>query len=233
MLSSSSGPLPPSTPPPELVDRGAAVAPVATPPKRPGQLPTLTELLASKKAKNPSPKVKERKASGPSVLAMAAGAVRDKERRVEEIGAKEVEWEKEKEREEQYKDHEAPFPDPYPPWDELDTNLNTNLYNATSTTKSLSSLAASDSDSGDDRERMNIDMDLTRSDGDGFNPPFVSTQAQGNGLAKEGSSGWMAYNSQFDVDGNVDAVSKFMEKDVSVGEDLDYDFDGWVREPSP
>lgn len=113
------------------------------------------------------------------------------------------------------------FPTTNSTWDALKEKLNTNLYEAASPAKSLSSLAASDSGSDDgDEDYMNIDMDLTH--GEGFNPPLASTQAQGKSL--------MGYNSQFDVDGTVDAVSKFMEKDVSVGGDLDYDY---MRELSP
>ena len=113
--------------------------------------------------------------------------------------------------------------------------LNTNLYEAASPAKSLSSLAASDSGSDNAEDRMNIDMDLTH--GDPFDPPLASTQAQGKGKgkgsAKDRSFGWMGYNSQFDVDGKVDEVSRFMEKDVSVGGDFDFDYDRWMREPSP
>lgn len=122
-------------------------------------------------------------------------------------------------------------------WDAINAKLNTNLYEAASPAKSLSSLAASDSESDDDENGINIDMDITQ--GDGFDPPLASTQAQGNGRGtrsvKNGSFGWTGYNSQFDVDGKVDAVSKFLEKDVSVGGDFDYDieYDGWIREPSP
>lgn len=78
--------------------------------------------------------------------------------------------------------------------------------------RSLSSLAASDSDSEPEDGQAN-----------GFDPPFTSTQVDG----KEKALGWMKYNSQFDVDGNVDLVSKFMEKDVDV------DFGGWLKDPSP
>ncbi|KAG5340447.1 hypothetical protein C0989_001590 [Termitomyces sp. Mn162] len=78
--------------------------------------------------------------------------------------------------------------------------------------RSLSSLAASDSDSESE------DGHASR-----FDPPFTSTQVDG----KDKTLGWLGYNSQFDVDGNVDLVSKFMEKDVDV------DFAGWLKDPSP
>ncbi|KAG6816732.1 hypothetical protein H0H87_003429 [Tephrocybe sp. NHM501043] len=82
------------------------------------------------------------------------------------------------------------------------------VYNLiASPARSLSSLAASDSDSESDN-------------GLDFAPPFTSTQVDG----KEKTLGWMGYNSQFDVDGKVDMVSKFMENDV--------DFAGWLRDPS-
>ncbi|RDB19226.1 hypothetical protein Hypma_013551 [Hypsizygus marmoreus] len=93
-------------------------------------------------------------------------------------------------------------------------------YDMGSPAKSLSSLAASDSDEEEDATN-GMDIDL-----EGFNPPFISTQAGAAGATKEGGGfGWMGYNSQFDVDGRVDLVSKFMEKDV--------DYDGWLRDPSP
>jgi hypothetical protein len=203
--------------------------PTTVAPKRPGQLPTLTELLASEKkakiAKTASPKGKERdlgETRPPPPVDVDTGDPGDEEqeqgnggeqhhgRQREDVGY-------------------VPFSTAHHTWDTITDKLNTNLYEAASPAKSLSSLAASDSDSEDDR--MNIDMDLTR--GGGFNPPLASTQASGHGPAKEGSLGWMGYNSQFDVDGKVDAVSKFMEKDVSVGGDFDIDYDGWMKDPSP
>lgn len=53
-----------------------------------------------------------------------------------------------------------------------------------------------------------------------FAPDFVSSQAP----LEQGSSGFlgMGYNSQFDVEGQVDRVSELLEKDV--------DFDGWLRD---
>lgn len=94
-------------------------------------------------------------------------------------------------------------------------------YDITSPAKSLSSLAASDSDE-DEEDHGGNGMSVHYSDG--FNPPFTSTQA-GDGLAKAGSGfAWTGYNSQFDVNGKVDMVSKFMEKDV--------DYDGWLKDPS-
>lgn len=75
-------------------------------------------------------------------------------------------------------------------------------------------------------------MNLMHDIDDGFDPPFASTQARGKdvssglGVPQGGSGfGWMGYSSQFDVNGKVDQVSKFMEKDV--------DYDGWLRDPTP
>ncbi|KAG6840860.1 hypothetical protein C0991_003663 [Blastosporella zonata] len=94
--------------------------------------------------------------------------------------------------------------------DDDDDRDRSSAYNLiASPARSLSSLAASDSDSESDT-------------GLGFAPPFTSTQVDG----REKALGWMGYNSQFDVDGKVDMVSKFMENDVDV------DFGGWLRDPS-
>ncbi|KAF5387167.1 hypothetical protein D9615_002096 [Tricholomella constricta] len=128
----------------------------------------------------------------------------------------------------------GPDPDPYQlSYDMgLDPGMGLDLdYDMSSPAKSLSSLAAeSDSDDNDDAMGVGMDLDLDV-DMEGFDPPFTSTQAGGAGVgaggeAKGGSGlgGWMGYNSQFDVDGKVDLVSKFIEKDI--------DFGGWLRDPS-
>ncbi|KAG6823893.1 hypothetical protein H0H92_008695 [Tricholoma furcatifolium] len=96
--------------------------------------------------------------------------------------------------------------------DENDRERSSAYKLVASPARSLSSLAASESESEADNEGQ----------GPGFNPPFTSTQVGG----KEKTLGWMGYNSQFDVDGKVDMVSKFMEKDADV------DFAGWLRDPS-
>ena len=112
---------------------------------------------------------------------------------------------------------------------------------APSPTKSLSSLAAdsdSESEYGENaglkgnekgKGKPGIDMDMIEE----FDPPFVSTQVTAHrpGKAGEGSGGGqfgglMGYSSQFDLDGRVDLVSKFMERDVNV------DYEGWLRDPS-
>jgi hypothetical protein len=211
-------------------DVAAAVAP-----KRPGQLPTLTELLASEKkakiAKTASPKGKQRKISDtrpPPPADLDVGDPQEEER----DGGHVREQQHSREKGEQWIDEgHVPFSTAHHTWDTINDKLNTNLYEAASPAKSLSSLAASDSDSDGDDDLMNIDMDLTR--GGGFNPPLASTQAPGTDLAKDGSLGWMGYNSQFDVDGKVDAVSRFMEQDVSVGDDFDLEYGGWMKDPSP
>ncbi|KAF8889808.1 hypothetical protein BD779DRAFT_303260 [Infundibulicybe gibba] len=69
-----------------------------------------------------------------------------------------------------------------------------------------------------------------------FEPMFTSTQQQRSqdpapsgkiaGISRTDSMGWLGYNSQFDVDGQVDEVTRFMEKDV--------DCDQWLNvDPSP
>ncbi|CAL1703128.1 unnamed protein product [Somion occarium] len=68
-----------------------------------------------------------------------------------------------------------------------------------------------------------------------FVPAFVSTQKFGGpvfgagiesqtqtGLVPPAAGGFMGFNSQFDVDGRIDQVSEFLERDV--------DFDGWLRD---
>ncbi|KAH7924074.1 hypothetical protein BV22DRAFT_1196198 [Leucogyrophana mollusca] len=60
-----------------------------------------------------------------------------------------------------------------------------------------------------------------------FLPQYTSTQqplARGGGSMGRTGSGFfaMGYNSQFDVEGQVDRVSELLEKDV--------DFDGWLRD---
>ncbi|KAF8228971.1 hypothetical protein L208DRAFT_1459984 [Tricholoma matsutake] len=196
-LTSSSGPLPPSTPPPApAVEKGGAVIT----PKRPGQLPTLTELLASAKqakiAKLASSKRIERMISGPPVPPPTDSRAGEARKEKERSQAREEQRLQDKGKE-RMDAGGISFPTTNSTWDALKEKLNTNLYEAASPAKSLSSLAASDSGSDDeDEDYMNIDMDLTH--GEGFNPPLASTQAQGKSL--------MGYNSQFDVDGTVDAV---------------------------
>lgn len=93
-----------------------------------------------------------------------------------------------------------------------------------SPTKSLSSIAESDSDpEEEDDEDGGNGGGFTLDPDDEFDPPFQSTQ-QGGKQHKFG--GWMGYNSQFDVDGQVSQVDKLLEKDVQV------DYDGWLRDPS-
>jgi hypothetical protein len=110
-----------------------------------------------------------------------------------------------------------------------------------SPTKSLSSLAGSDSEDEDNEEN---DQDLGNSSPMSFNPYATSTQHknyshEGHALMSPHSSpflcengktgtalslGFGAYNSQFDVAGQVEKVDKLLEKDV--------DYEGWLRGPS-
>ena len=96
--------------------------------------------------------------------------------------------------------------------------------------KSLSSLAGSDSeDEEDEDDELKQPLDLSPSS---FNPYVTSTQHKGPFLTSPHSSGrsaglslgFGAYNSQFDVAGQVDKVDKLLEKDV--------DYGGWLRDPS-
>ncbi|TFK35461.1 hypothetical protein BDQ12DRAFT_668552 [Crucibulum laeve] len=51
-----------------------------------------------------------------------------------------------------------------------------------------------------------------------------SVQSVKGGYAVGGFGAWVGYNSQFDVDKQVDEVDKLLERDV--------DYDGWLRDPS-
>lgn len=211
-LPSSGGVGPPSSPHrPET--EAFASSPMLVTPKRPGQLPTLKELLASaKKAKPVSTKK----------LSILPVNILDKGK--EKATVIELEISREEGTED---DRETlpplPFPEPYIVDDPF-TGLAVDFgYDAASPTKSLSSLAESDSDSDEDdlneSSMHNIDDD--------FDPPYASTQAQaqGQGAGSGFAGGWMGYSSQFDLNGKVDQVTKFMEKDV--------DYDGWLRDPTP
>ena len=62
----------------------------------------------------------------------------------------------------------------------------------------------------------------------GFAPDLISTQPGAAGtLERKNSSGYlgMGYNSQFDVEGNIDRVSELLERDV--------DFGAWLRDIPP
>jgi hypothetical protein len=191
-------------------------------PKRHGQLPTLKELLASSKKAKLSPKKKQESiVSGPPVVTSDKGKAR------EESIESEIATEQKKAIDESL--HRLPFDHPIPLDDPFTIGLGVDLgYDAASPTKSLSSLAESDSDSDDGGLNPNLMHDID----DDFNPPYASTQAQGKdadlglGVPKASSGfAWMGYSSQFDVNGKVDQVNKFMEKDV--------DYDGWLRDPTP
>lgn len=111
-----------------------------------------------------------------------------------------------------------------------------------SPTKSLSSLAGSDSEDEDDE--VNDQALALNSSPMSFNPYATSTQHknyshEGHALmsphnspflcesGKTGTAlslGFGAYNSQFDVAGQVEKVDKLLEKDV--------DYEGWLRDPS-
>ncbi|KAG6916411.1 hypothetical protein DXG01_006939 [Tephrocybe rancida] len=220
------------------------ITPVVTPQR--AQLPRLTDLIASsKKAKAASPR-RRLKGADASAEVTPAPPVPESKSKVQQEVVPPEESEQESEqlgftpvldqpREEELEPDPADEAqeDLLPPV--IDEDLTPGLYEYTtrlthdededdrdrssaynliaSPARSLSSLAASDSDS-----------EKEENDGPGFAPPFTSTQNQMNG--KEKTLGWMGYNSQFDVDGKVDMLSKFMEKDVDV------DFAGWLEDPS-
>ncbi|KAF8061814.1 hypothetical protein FPV67DRAFT_1452682 [Lyophyllum atratum] len=226
--SSSDGPAPPSTPPPLPLPQAAHTTHLVTP-KR-AQMPTLTELLASSKSPNKA-KFSPRKTKqlAPATTSSAPTPPPPQHKLVEPLPQPAQE---QRPVPEVVLAHKVQLNNPEPPsiFDEPDLEpdiyqrLSYNMgiepgmapeydYDMGSPTKSLSSLAASDSDEEEEQALdhvMGTDLNMD----DSFDPPFASTQAGGR----------MGYNSQFDVDGRVDIVSKFMEKDV--------DFDGWLRDPS-
>lgn len=137
----------------------------------------------------------------------------------------------------------------------MDLGLGADISPTKSLSSLAGSDSESDHDGDDELYPRASGMDFTMDQKAYFNPPLTSTQnapsasplrdgmlgmtssgaslgskaAAGSGLKrKQGSSfGWMGYNSQYDVNGQVDAVSKFMEKDV------DLDYDKWLRDLTP
>ncbi|KAI0823826.1 hypothetical protein BC628DRAFT_481262 [Trametes gibbosa] len=216
----SSGPphIPPSTPPPSTSPFRAPVTPVSkskglgnakglpvptTPDPHP--LPTLTELLASSRRSKPRPRPPSRKHTSQSHTgAKAAGAATAQLETASELPA--------------LAEDDDPEPSP------------TKTY--------FSSPASGSSDSMSVVHRSSVSPLFAHNPG-AFAPAFTSTprrsakdddpfldiqsQSQGQGLAR-GSSGvfGMAYNSQFDVEGQVDRVSELLERDV--------DYNGWLRD---
>ncbi|KAI0333068.1 hypothetical protein GY45DRAFT_1359810 [Cubamyces sp. BRFM 1775] len=221
-ISSGPQPVPPSTPPLSTSPAKAPVTPVSrgkglgnakglpvptTPDRQP--LPTLTELLASSRRSKPRPRPPSRKHTPQSQAGgstnKAGHARRQVEVETELTGVAE--------------DSE---PEPSP----------TKTY--------FSSPASGSSDSASIVHRSPVSPLFTQNPG-AFVPAFVSSQrpsandddpfvgvrsqgpSQGQGLMR-GSSGFfgMGYNSQFDVEGQVDRVSELLERDV--------DYNGWLRD---
>lgn len=214
-----------STPPPPATP----ITPEITPQRTGKQLPKLTELLASsKKAKSspragktmlptriarmsepPAPAAEPPLQPGPSI-----DLVTETEEEVQQAQGHDM-------------DRRSIFSAP-DPTDDIYHKLGYDAglgeegmslgYNIGSPAKSLSSLAASDSEDEDDAPDTGFGLGFDA----GFEPPFASTQAGKGG----DNGGWVGYNSQFDVDGRANLVSRFMEKDIDV------DIDGWLRDPS-
>ncbi|KAI0628857.1 hypothetical protein C8Q77DRAFT_1067215 [Trametes polyzona] len=214
----SSGPqlVPPSTPPPATspvkapvtpVSRGKGLGnakglPVPTTPDN-HALPTLTELLASSRRSKPRPRPPSRKHTPRSLT-----------------GAKKAPAEAQLEAESEL---------PVAAEDERDPSP-TKTY--------FSSPASGSSDSASVVHRSPVSPLFSQNPG-AFAPRFVSSQrpsandddpflggrsqSQGQGLVR-GSSGvfGMGYNSQFDVEGQIDRVSELLERDV--------DYNGWLRD---
>ncbi|KAI8974207.1 hypothetical protein BD414DRAFT_580899 [Trametes punicea] len=216
--SSGPQPVPPSTPPPTTSPVAAPVTPVSrrrglgnakglpvptTPDPHP--LPSLTELLASSRRSRPRPRPPSRKHAHQSQTALRTRLPIDRQVEAES-------------------DLHAAGEDPEP-----------------SPTKTyFSSPASGSSDSASIMHRSPVSPLFTQNPA-AFAPAFVSsqrpsanddypfvgsrsqTQSQGQGLMR-GSSGFfaMGYNSQFDVEGQVDRVSELLERDI--------DYHGWLRD---
>ncbi|KAG9225707.1 hypothetical protein CCMSSC00406_0007564 [Pleurotus cornucopiae] len=100
--------------------------------------------------------------------------------------------------------------------------------------KSLSSIAGSDSEDSDEEAGDALRDTTFINAAKGFEPLGASTQADGGGgfafggMSQASVGGGIRsfgmYNSQFDVEGEVDRVSELLERDV--------DFDGWLRDAS-
>ncbi|KAF9494379.1 hypothetical protein BDN71DRAFT_1507662 [Pleurotus eryngii] len=120
-------------------------------------------------------------------------------------------------------------------YDALDASYHVGYdIDMSSPAKSLSSIAGSDSEDSDDGVGDALRDATFINAAKGFEPLGASTQADGGGgFAFGGMSqasvgggirGFGMYNSQFDVEGEVDRVSELLERDV--------DFDGWLRDAS-
>ncbi|KAH9939445.1 hypothetical protein B0H21DRAFT_39264 [Amylocystis lapponica] len=216
--STSSGLPPPSTPPgpatsqtnllatpPPRVSTGKELGnarglPVPVTPDRQA-LPTLTELLASSRRSKPRPRPPSRKHKSETSTPNAKG---------------------------KYKETDTQLP----ALDDDDGASRTKSY--------FSSPASGSSDSPSSlRQRPRSPVSPLFSQNPGaFAPPYASTQQPAAGgflgvgsfdsgpgaLLARGSSGFfgMGYNSQFDVERQVDRVSELLERDV--------DYDGWLRD---
>lgn len=100
--------------------------------------------------------------------------------------------------------------------------------------KSLSSIAGSDSEDSDEEAGGALRDTTFINSAKGLEPLGASTQADGGGgfafgaMSQASVGGGIRsfgmYNSQFDVEGEVDRVSELLERDV--------DFDGWLRDAS-
>ncbi|KAI0668296.1 hypothetical protein C8Q78DRAFT_1155529 [Trametes maxima] len=211
--SSGPQPVPPSTPPPATsplkapvtpVSRGKGLGnakglPVPTTPD-PHPLPTLTELLASSRRSKQRPRPPSRKHTPQSTTVAGTKSMRGHTEAEEELPMVED-------------GRESPSP--------------TKTY--------FSSPASGSSDSGSVLQRSPVSPLFTQNPG-AFVPAFVSSQrpsandddpflggrVQSQNQSQGGGFFGMAYNSQFDVEGQVDRVSELLERDV--------DYNGWLRD---
>ncbi|KAH9857441.1 hypothetical protein C2E23DRAFT_892174 [Lenzites betulinus] len=211
--------IPPSTPPPATSPTKAPVTPVSkgkglgnakglpVPTTPDHQLPTLTDLLASSRRSKPRPRPPSRKHTPQSHT--GAKVPRPAKAQLETASELPVVGE-----------DDGPEPSP------------TKTY--------FSSPASGSSDSMSVVHRSPVSPLFAHNSG-AFAPVFTSTprrgaddddpflasksqsQSQGQGLMRGSSGGFgMAYNSQFDVEGQVDRVSELLERDV--------DYNGWLRD---
>ncbi|KAI0648517.1 hypothetical protein C8Q79DRAFT_906473 [Trametes meyenii] len=210
--SSGPQPVPPSTPPPATsplkapvtpVSRGKGLGnakglPVPTTPDT-HSLPTLTELLASSRRSRPRPRPPSRKHTPQSTT---ASRTKSSGRHAEAEGELPM-----------VEDEREPSPSP------------TKTY--------FSSPASGSSSSGSVLQRSPVSPLFSQNPA-AFTPAFVSSQRPsandgdpflGGPVQSQSQGGGffgLGYNSQFDVEGQVDRVSELLERDV--------DYHGWLRD---
>lgn len=239
----------------------AVVSGVLTTPERKDKnhIPTLTEILASKKKSSPNtPKKRssgvysspsQAKAKAPATKPKEAQPIVDADLQTEANDIPQVPPDQEQAADVSIVTmSNAPLDVSDITLDKAALNLDVkSLYDAldasyhigydidmSSPAKSLSSIAGSDSEDSDEEAGDALRDTTFINAAKGFEPLGASTQADGGGgfafggMSQASVGGGIRsfgmYNSQFDVEGEVDRVSELLERDV--------DFDGWLRDAS-